>query len=136
MDSIFTSYSKEFRPLRKDYSFSNLKPAATISLILILHFSALVLISNVDFKEYTARGISFGHDTGHIGLSSITNIIRTRKRFINSNKIRWNGLDIKFKKSPCSNMAIKKFCGDYPLYSPSQLIYTSIEFRPPPVILS
>ena len=77
---------------RRSCILKNLRIKSIISILLVFHFSILIFLSNVDFKEFsTTRSLST-HYAKLVNISFIS-IIRTRKKNNKNNhiqKIKYN----------------------------------------------
>ncbi len=123
-------------PGRLNHLYIRSKSLKVISLLLLLHFSVLVFITNFNFKEYTTFRTLYSHANRQINHKIINNIVRPRKRILKINNTQTSSLiSAPWKTFVVFNYGLKNF-SEYQFPAYEEFITAYIEFRPPPALLS
>ncbi len=112
------------------------KPYIIIPILLVLHLSAIIFVSNIGTKGVTYSRTMLSHSNRLINNISVSNLLLHRKKLVkfDSRKIsRFNTTVIKSIKCSISKFIISRD-RIFPHYH--EFINKYIEFRPPPELLS
>ena len=109
---------------------------SVIHLLLLLHFSTLIFISNMDTIEFTNSKPLYCHSSRQINNIVINEIVRRKNKRLKISTIQKDNLISTASKSSITSDSICINFSEFTFLKFEEFINNYIEFRPPPGFLS